>query len=111
MTSASFVYTVMICGAKNNTAHVRTAAMENMNLSIIETAFFSDTISLLPQYCAVRTAAPHPIPIHRIWNILMKSFARDEAESCTSPYFPSMIVSIIFTPIVMTFCRIIGVEI
>ena len=93
----------MICAGKSSVTAVNTAAAARQIRIIMVIARLSEAMSLRPQNCAVSTAAPPPMPMQRMWNILMKSFARDDPESCISPYEPSITVSIMFTPMVIMF--------
>ncbi len=62
----------------------------------------------MPQKREVSTEAPMPMPIQQMWNRLIKSFAKEEADRAVSPSLPSIMVSIMFTPMVMRLCREMG---
>ena len=55
----------------------------------------------MPQYLEVSTEAPIPMPMQQIWKMLMNWLAKEEAERAVSPNFPSMTVSVMFTPMVI----------
>ena len=101
----------MICEGKHNTATVNAPAITRQNRSMMAMALRREGRSFAPQYCAVSTAAPPPMPMHRIWNMVINSLARDEPDSWVSPYWPSISVSTMFTPMVIRFCRITGMAI
>ena len=55
-----------------------------------------------PQYRAMSTLAPIPIPMDIKWNRVWAWVAAALAEMATSLSWPSITVSIMFTPTVMT---------
>ena len=60
-----------------------------------------DGSSFMPQYRAVSTDAPMPMPMQKIWNRLMNCPPNAEADNCASPMELSITVSIRFTPTVI----------
>ena len=59
-------------------------------------------------YRAVSTDAPIPMPMQKIWNREKIWLAWDAADMATSPSLPSMMLSIILTPMVIRLCRVMG---
>ena len=84
--SGSGVYSPIICEGKHSTATVKAPAIIRQKRSIMVMALRREGRSFAPQYCAVSTAAPPPMPMHRIWKMVINSLARDEPDSCVSPY-------------------------
>ena len=78
------------------------------NRSMMVTALRSEGSSFMPQYRAVSTDAPMPMPMQKIWNRLMNCPPSADAESCASPMELSISVSIRFTPTVISCCAEMG---
>ena len=72
------------------------------------TAFRNECLSCMPQNREVSTEAPMPMPMQQIWKMLMNWFAREDAERAVSPSLPSMMVSVMFTPMVIRLWAEIG---
>jgi hypothetical protein len=81
------------------------------NLSIIVMVFFSDSLSFMPQNREVKTLAPIDMPIHPIWKMVINWLAKAVPDNAFSPSEPIMILSVIFTPIVIRLCNEIGIAI
>ena len=92
-------------------AKVKPRPMKKHRRYMMVTAFLRFGMFCMPQKREVSTEAPMPIPIQQIWNKVINWFARLEAEIATSPSLPSMMVSIILTPMVMRPCMEIGIPI
>ena len=67
-----------------------------------------DFISFFPQYCAVRTVAPEPIPNNNKIKINCIWLASEEADKVTSLYLPSIITSVLDMATLIKFCIAIG---
>ena len=71
-------------------------------------SFSSFATFFMPQYLETRTDAPIPRPMQSIWKTLIKELASEVAESELSPRLPTIIVSSMFTPMVIRLCKAIG---
>ena len=108
MTSSSGVNTRMSCAGMSSAARVKTRPVLSEKRRAMPSTFSMVRVSPLPQYCAVRMAAPLVRPKKKSVMMNCTCPARDEAESTVSPTWPSIITSAEVTATLMRFCSAIG---
>ena len=87
---------------------VKIMARPNAYLREMDMVRFSASLSCIPQNRDAIIDEPCPSPMHANEKILINWLARDTADSDVSPRAPTMMLSIILTPVVIRHCRVIG---
>ena len=86
---------------------VKIMARPNAYLREMDMVRFSASYPASPRPDAM-IDEPCPSPMHANEKILINWLARDTADSEVSPRAPTMMLSIILTPVVIRHCRVIG---
>ncbi len=108
MTCLSAVKRPMIWLGKRATSAVTTSDSTATNLSPMAMILLMASVSPLPQYWLIITEPPAAKPKENMLNTKNGWLASDDADSCTWPSWPSMMVSIMLTPKPMRFCSAMG---
>lgn len=108
MTSSSGVKMRISCAGIRNAASAKTRPVHSEKRSAMPMTFSMVRVSPLPQYCAVRMAAPLVRPKKNSVMMNWTCPASEEAESTVSPTCPSIMTSAEVTATLMRFCSAIG---
>ena len=97
-----------MASGKQSTRAVTSRESTTTNFSPMAMIRLMAAVSPLPQYWLIITEPPAAKPKENMLKTKKGWLAREAADNCTSPNWPSITVSIILTPKLMRFCRAMG---